>query len=160
MVVVGIDNGISGGLVALSTMGPIIAMLPMPIKAAKKGNEIDPVKVWEWMRELGDRDKLTVVIEEPGGSKSASAAKSMAASFHTLRTICELKGLSYHRISPQRWQKQMLSCGAGETKLAAVKLAQHRWPDDSFLATKRSKVPHSGLVDAALIAEYWRKNGD
>ena len=157
--IVGIDNGISGGLVALSEMGPIISMLPMPIKEAKKGNEIDPVAIWNWLKELGPKDQLVVVIEEPGGSKSASAARSMAGSFHTLRTICELKGLSYFRISPQRWQKSMLLCGAGETKKAAMMIVQHRWPDDSFLATKRSKVPHSGLVDAALIAEYWRRKG-
>lgn len=157
--IVGIDNGISGGLVALSEMGPIVSMLVMPIKEAKKGNEIDPVNVWDWLKELGPRESLTVVIEEPGGSKSASAAKSMSGSFHTLRTICELKGLEYHRITPQRWQKEMLLCAAGETKLAALRIAQHRWPDDSFLATKRSKVPHSGLVDAALIAEYWRRKG-
>lgn len=157
--IVGIDNGISGGLVALSEMGPIVSMLPMPVKEAKKGNEIDPVKVWEWLKELGPREQIKVVIEEPGGSKSASAAKSMSGSFHTLRTICELKGLEYHRITPQSWQKTLLVCKAGETKQAALMTAKHRWPDDSFLATKRSKVPHTGLVDAALIAEYWRKKG-
>jgi hypothetical protein len=157
-VIVGIDNGISGGLVALSEMGPVVSMLPMPVKAAKKGNEIDPVGVWNWLKELGPRDKLVVVIEEPGGSKSASAAKSMSGSFHTLRTICELKGLSYHRITPQSWQKALLvECKAGDTKKAALLIAKLRWPDDSFLATKRSKVPHTGLVDAALIAEYWRR---
>lgn len=155
--IVGIDNGISGGLVALSEMGPIVSMLVMPVKEAKKGNEIDPVKVWDWLKELGPRESLTVVIEEPGGSKSASAAKSMSGSFHTLRTICELKGLCYHRITPQRWQKEMLTCAAGDTKKAALLIAKLRWADDSFLATKRSKVPHTGLVDAALIAEYWRR---
>jgi hypothetical protein len=158
-VIVGIDNGLSGGLVALSEMGPIVSMLVMPIKEAKKGNEIDPVKVWGWLKELGPREQITVVIEEPGGSKSASAARSMAGSFHTLRTICEIKGLCYHRITPQRWQKELLACGSGDTKKAALVIAKHRWPDDSFLATKRSKVPHSGLVDAALIAEYWRRKG-
>jgi len=159
-VIVGIDNGISGGLVALSEMGPIVSMLVMPIQEAKKGNEIDPVAVWDWLREIVDRETTTVVIEEPGGSKSASAARSMAGSFHTLRTICEIKGLCYHRITPQRWQKELLACGSGDTKKAALLIAKHRWPDDSFLATKRSKVPHTGLVDAALIAEYWRRKGE
>jgi len=32
--------------------------------------------------------------------------------------------------------------------------ARQLWPDESFLATAKSKKPHEGLIDAALIAYY------
>lgn len=155
-ITVGVDNGISGGLVALGPLSHIIAMLPMPSKKARKGNEIDICEVWRWIAAL--ESPTTIVIEEPGGSKSAKAATSMAGSFHSLRAMCELKKLRWHRVTPQAWQKVMLpGCKAGETKPRALAAVKALWPDESFLASERCKVPHEGLVDAALIAEWARR---
>lgn len=156
-IVVGIDNGISGGVVALGPLSHIISMLVMPSKKARKGNEIDICAVWDWIASL--ESPATVVIEEPGGSKSAKAATSMAGSFHALRAMCELKKLRWHRVTPQAWQRVMLpGCKAGDTKPRALAAVKALWPDESFLASERCKVPHEGLVDAALIAEFARVN--
>lgn len=157
---VGIDNGISGGLVALSATpgGGIISKLPMPIQKTRKGNEIDVLSAWVWF--LGFNLKaLTVILEEPGGSKSACAAASMAASFAALRVMCEMRGLRYLRVTPQKWQGELLKCGKGDTKPAALQLARSLWPAESWLASERCRVPHDGLIDAALIAEYARRKG-
>lgn len=158
MIFLGIDNGISGGLVAISDQSQIIAMLPMPALRARKGNEIDIAAVWSWVADLDSREKITVIIEEPGGSKSAQAAASMSGSFHALRALCVLKSLRWHRITPQAWQKVMLpGCKAGDTKPRALAAVRQLWPDESFLASDRCRVPHDGLIDAALIAEYGRR---
>lgn len=158
MIYLGIDNGISGGLVAISDQSQIIAMLPMPALKARKGNEIDVAGVWQWVSNLDSREKITVIIEEPGGSKSAQAAASMAGSFHALRALCVLKSLRWHRITPQTWQKAMLpGCKAGDTKPRALAAVRQLWPDESFLASDRCRVLHDGLIDAALIAEYGRR---
>lgn len=155
--IIGIDNGISGGLVALSPHSLIIDKLPMPIQKARKGNEIEILAVWQWIENLG-RSKVMVVIEEPGGSKSASAASSMAVSFASLRTLCVLKGLRWHRITPQAWQKEMLpGCKAGDTKPRALAEARQLWPGESWLSTSRCSKPDEGLIDAAMIAEYARR---
>ena len=159
MLHIGGDNGISGAFAAIDAQSKIISMLTMPIQKARKGNEIDVVAVWEWMaplvKEWGD---TRVTIEEPGGSKSAHAAASMSGSFHTLRALCSLKGLRWHRITPQSWQKILLpNCVAGDTKPRALAAAKALWPSQSFLATVRSTVPHDGLIDAALIAEFARR---
>jgi len=160
MIFLGIDNGVSGGIAALSDSSQIIAMLPMPCQRARKGNEIDILAVWKWIDQLDSREKITVVIEEPGGSKSSKAATSMAGSFHALRALCVLKGLRWHRVTPQSWQKDMLpGCKAGETKPRALAEARQLWPDEGFLASDRCKVPHDGLIDAALIAEHARRRG-
>lgn len=156
----GIDNGIGGGLVALSaTAGAgIIGMSPMRVQKTRKGNEIDIQQVWSWiLRTVPALGMVTVIIEEPGGSKSACAAASMAASFASLRVMCELKGIRYLRVTPQAWQKKMLNCAAGQTKPAALTLAHSLWPSESWLSTSRCKIPDGGMIDAALIAEYARR---
>ena len=159
-VIIGIDNGVSGALVALSAHnGTFIATIPMPIQKARKGNEIDVIEVERWIRQTsaGIHNINCAILEEPGGSKSAKAAMSMAGSFHALRTIMTLLGIRWHRITPQKWQKEMRpGCKSGDTKPRALELAKRLWPDETFLATERSKVPHDGIVDAALLAEYSR----
>ncbi len=156
---IGIDNGISGGLVALSPHSKIISCLPMPTLKVRKGNEIDIATVWKWISDIdANRDKFSVIIEEPGGSKSAKSATSMAGSFHALRALCVLKSLRWHRITPQLWQRAMLpGCATGDTKPRALSAVRELWPSESFLATERCRCAHEGLVDAALIAEYARR---
>jgi hypothetical protein len=157
---IGIDNGVSGALVALSPQSQIISMLPMPTQQARKGREIDVWVVWRWVTALDERGALSVIVEEPGGSKSARAATSMAGSFHALRTICALKQLRWHRTTPQAWQRDLLpGCKAGDTKPRALELARRLWPAESWLASERCKVAHDGIVDAALIAEWARRKG-
>lgn len=108
MIYIGIDIGISGGLVALSDHpGPPIGMIPMPVSRARKGNEIDVRRVFLWLTEVtgGNLSNAIYLIEEPGGSKSAKAAASMAGSFHAVRSLMEFKFLRWHRITPREWQR-------------------------------------------------------
>ena len=159
---IGIDNGISGGLVALSDYdGSYIDGIPMPIQSARKGNEIDVMTVRAWLKQISGEDSTkvaSVTIEEPGGSKSAQACASMAGSFHALRTVLTLGRYRWHRVTPQAWQKVMLPCcKAGDTKKRALEYARRAWPEETFLASPRCKVPHDGMIDAALIAEYSRR---
>lgn len=160
MIYIGIDNGVTGALAALSDHpGPPLGMIPMPIAKARKGNEIDVRAVHLWLTEItgGNLSNATYIIEEPGGSKSAQAAASMAGSFHAMRALFDVKFLRFERITPQSWQKVMLpGCKTGETKPRALAKARQLWPHETFLAAPRSRVPHDGMIDAALIAEYGR----
>lgn len=161
-VYLGIDNGIGGGLVALSaTPGAgIIGKCPMPTQKTRKGHEIDVRQVWSFvLRTIPSVGGVCIILEEPGGSQSAKAAASMAASFAALRAMCELKGVHYIRVTPQCWQKAMLNCKAGDTKPAALTLARSLWPAESWLASERCRTAHDGMIDAALIAEFGRRKG-
>lgn len=155
----GIDNGISGALVWLSEHSKIIASLPMPVQKTRKGQEVNVLEVKRWLSEECVTTAMTVVvIEEPGGSKSYNAAVSMAGSFHALRAMFELLSFRLIRITPQKWQKPMLNCQKDQdTKQVADQLRRSLWPDESFLATDRCKKADLGLIDAALIAEYARR---
>ena len=157
--IIGIDNGVStGALVAISESGPIIATLPMPCVMHRTRNEVDLYALREWLQTLGDPTDATFVIEEPNNARNASTAYSMAACFHALRGYLTARRRIIQRITPQSWQKAMLGkVPKGLTKEYALKAAKSIWPNERFLKTARSHTPNAGVVDAALIAEYWRR---
>jgi len=160
MIYLGIDNGLSGGLVALSDHpGPPIAMAPMPTRGKAKGNEVDAELLWGWIETYAiPREDLTVIVEIPGKhSPGVQALCSMWDSFGAIRAILETRAIRHHRVHPQAWQKAVLgSVAKGDTKPAALAKARQLWPGEDWLASFRSKKPHEGLIDAALIAEYAR----
>ena len=158
---VGIDNGLTGAIVILSDHpGPPIAMRTMPTRGKAKGNEVDAAEVMRWITMETSGQQVCVTLETPGKhSPGVQALCSMWDSYGALRTICEVKGWRHHRIAPQAWQKVMLlGCAKGDTKPAALAMARRLWPDETWIATPRSSVPHTGLIDAALIAEFARRS--
>lgn len=160
MIYIGIDNGLSGALVALSDHpGPPIAVLVMPRTKWRKRNEVDIITVHIWLSDVtgGNLSNAEYLIEEPNNSRTASTAYSVASSFHSFRGFFNAKCLPFTRITPQSWQRAMLGkVPTGETKIAALKKAQEIWPSESWRASRRCTKPHAGLVDASLIAEYGR----
>lgn len=158
--IVGIDNGLDGGLVALSDHpGPPIDTTVMPTRGKAKGNEVDANAIYEWLLNLGcGLDRLTVVLETPGKhSPGLMSLCSMWDSYGAIRGVLECRGIRHHRISPQTWQTKMLpGCKKGDTKPCALQRAKQLWPSEKWLASARCRTPHTGLVDAALIAEFGR----
>ncbi len=156
----GIDNGISGGLAMVSQVGVLKHLCTMPIQRTKKGNEVNVRLVKQWMIDsLCDHDSVDIIIEEPAGSRFPKMASSMAGSFHAIRATIEVIGYRYERITPQAWQKFMLGkIPQGQTKIAALTKARSLWPTETWLENLKCKKPHDGLVDAALIAEFGRRN--
>jgi hypothetical protein len=154
----GIDNGISGALALIGELGNLMMWIPMPIQKTRKGNEVDVCAVWAWLVENCIMPGNTIVIiEEPGGSKSAKAASSMAGAFHALRALFSIKDYKLLRTTPQAWQKGLLKCKAGDTKPVALTLARSLWRDEKWLTTPRCTKPHDGAIDGALIAEWARR---
>jgi hypothetical protein len=76
----------------------------------------------------------------------------MADSFAVVDTVLAILDIPRTPVTAAKWQKSLGVYGG--TKKAAIDLAAQIWPKETWLATKRSRVPHDGLVDAALIA-YW-----
>jgi hypothetical protein len=169
---IGIDNGLTGGIVALSDHpGPPIGLWKMPTRNKSKGNEVNAYDIWEILC-CYDPAKITVILETPmtgWGSHnkdsegrqfkvSTQSIASMWDSYGAIRGVLESRGIRHHRITPQAWQKVMLvGCAKGDTKPAALAMAGRIWPGETWLATPRSTKPHGGLIDAALIAEYARR---
>jgi len=96
----------------------------------------------------------------PDHASSALAKKSMAMSAGKIIAALEYCGLMdrTHLILSHTWQPVMLGKVArGKTEQAAIAKATELWPSVDFRRTARSKIPDLGFVDAALIAEFGRR---
>jgi hypothetical protein len=157
MIVVGIDNGLSGGLCAVNAeTDKIVSYMAMPTYKEGDKTEIDVNKVIKFIERFS-MDKILVAIEEPlKHAKSSQAVRSMAISFGKCVGACDALYILTRRIQVKDWQDAILGKGIakGNTKVTALKRANDLWPEQSWLATPKSKVAHDGIVDAALIAYY------
>jgi hypothetical protein len=155
--VVGIDNGLDGGLCAISSFdGSVIAMTKMPTLVTDKKREIDTRKVHRWILDLNT--PFLLAVEEPlAHAKSSQAMRSMALSFGKLMGMAESHHYKVKRVSVHLWQKSVLGKRAsGNTKKAALLAANKLAPREQWLASARCSKPHDGMVDAFLIAHYAR----
>ena len=160
--VVGIDNGVSGGVAILSQHnGSIIATSAMFCKERNGKNEVDVYTLYQWLRDKlnGRLTQATYYIEEPAGSKSLSAALSMSSSFHSIRGMLETKGLVWQGVPARTWQKALM----GKTKVAGKKtteeaLARKLWSDEQWITLRPTgKKLNDGVIDGCLIAEFGRR---
>jgi hypothetical protein len=159
-VLIGVDNGISGALVALTAYsGIILDSILMPTRSTGTSRECDAVAICEWIEKFQYSDDIAVALETPSKhSPGTLALCSMWDCYGAIRGILESCGIKHVRIAPRTWQSVMLGVvPKGETKAYARAKAREIWPDEDWLATPRSKKAHEGLVDAALIAEFYRR---
>mgnify|MGYP003108785782 FL=1 len=157
--IVGIDNGLDGGLCAIAQFdGSLIDKIAMPCQQRSKKREIDIRKIHEWLVDFNT--PFVLAIEEPlAHAKSSQAVRSMAISFGKLLGMAECKGYVVARVSVHKWQKAMLGyMPKGQTKRAALDKAQAMEPSENWLKNKRCRTPHDGIVDAFLIAHFYRKS--
>ncbi len=153
--IVGIDNGLKGGLCAISEPdGNILAKCSMPTMHRSKKTEIDASKIKAWLGSLNS--SFILAVEEPlGFAKSSQAVRSMALSFGKLMGMAECCGYTVSRVSVHKWQKEMLGPVAkGKSKQAALHMAQTMAPEENWLRNKRCRTPDDGMIDAFLIARY------
>lgn len=169
MIIIGIDNGVSGGVAILSgttgktNAGLLVDAFPMPLSL---NGEISAGLLYQQVSPYHRDGETVVVVEEcPAHSDRASIMRSMAFSYGVIvatmsRLVWQDRIIRVRSGNPKdSWQRAMLGRVAkGATKLAAAALAKRLWPEKTFLATRRSKVPHNGMVDAALIAEFYRRS--
>jgi len=126
--------------------------------------EIDGLQLADWILRITDSRPCTILIEEcPEHAQQKSTMRSMGVSYGILIGAISTALYNYKLVvvrsgnPSDSWQRCMLGkCATGGTKSVALKKANELWPDEKFLATERSKTPHTGMIDAALIAEYGR----
>lgn len=157
--IIGIDNGLEGGLVAMNSDGAILAYDKMPKTFNDKCQkfEIDLLEVIKWVEGFAEVAATTVVLEEPlHAAGSSQSLRSMAMSFGGLRGIFLGRGFSVVRMQVGEWQTPMIGRGPkGSSKKRALEAAKRLWTQESFILPK-CRTPHDGIIDAALIAEYYR----
>ena len=164
MKILGVDNGLDGGLVLLTDGWPEwrIAMptLELSGKRSKTTGKIGKRRIYyeDAIRQnLLDWSPQHVFIEvaQPMPDQGVTSMFTTGLGFGLMRGICVGLGLSYTLVHPRTWQA-MLFRGLPKpvTKDCAKVVAGRLWPGLDWRATTRCKVPHSGVCDAACIAYY------
>ena len=163
-VFIGLDTGLSGGVVTLSAQGAILHAGIMPVVSSGKHRRTDAMALRSLLSFLTEGKTATITIEDPGGhAPSATGLASMSRSYATCLTVIELGGYRHHPVFARTWQAEFwkrpkMAAGAKfDTKAAALTEARRLWPAQDWTKSERAILPHDGMVDAALIAEYGRR---
>jgi len=170
--IIGIDNGLDGGIVALSPLAGLspIAKYPMPTRQvtyparkstkARVTREVDTPGVVAILDAIGgNRDEITVFFEHcPFHADQAIIMRSMAMSAGKILAVLEAKRFKTVRILSFDWHPVILGkIPQGQSKAMAIARAQELWPDEDWIKSAKAKNHHDGMIDAALIAEYGRR---
>jgi hypothetical protein len=154
-IIIGVDPGKMGGIVALFKNSDDLTMLPMPIS----GKEIDIIKIRDFLISLKMKGRISKVIVEDVHAIAKTAAHNtfeFGRGLGILEGIITTLELPLIKINPKVWQK---FCHFGvppkeSKKLMSLIAAKRIFPKENWLATAKSKIPHDGLIDAALLAHF------
>lgn len=145
MIYIGIDPGQKGGIAFLKSSA---LAFPMPET---------PKQVLDLLQNYVTDNDVTVVIE----SVSAMPKQGVCSMFNFGRHYGELMGictaLGYRILNPkpQAWKKVMLA-GTDKSKDASILMCEHLFPEID-LVLPRCRKPNDGMAEAALLAEYGRR---
>lgn len=147
--IVGIDPGCSGALVALDGSGGVVDHLPMPVFKQGLRKRVNGAAVAAWLRELGG---VRHAYLEQVGAMPGQGVTSMWTFGHAVGVVEGiLQGLEipYTLVTPQAWKK---TAGLiGTEKDAARSRAIQLYPALRALDTK---ARGQALADAILIARH------
>lgn len=156
MRILGIDPGLDGGLAILSSDGLVIEVMPT---LGEGKRTVDA----SWLADFLHTNSrfygglhgayLELVGAMPG--QGVTSMFSFGEGFGVLKGVLAALGIPYTLVSPRKWQGAVLGAHTkGDSKGAAAVRAAQLFPGVNFRASQRSRKPHDGMVDAALLAYY------
>jgi hypothetical protein len=161
VIVVGVDNGLDGGIAILTfddkmRMWPAPIMHVMPVLEHKAKRQIYASGVADILRRL-PLDETHVYIERastrPG--LGAQSVFNYGVGYGVIQGVTATLRLPHTLVTPAAWSKMMhAGCAGGDTKSRSAEAAMRLFPGVDFRASPRSKKPHDGLTEATLIAAY------
>lgn len=163
---IGIDPGLSGGIVVIDDAGKMVSKWIMPVYPEAKGkntldlNELN--SIFECIKKIAQKDGKTVscylekVHAMPG--QGVSSMFKMGRGFGSIEAMLAAHKIPYKLVLPLRWSKVMHKDISKELKpkQRSLMVLKRSYPTLDLRPTERSKNPHEGLMDALLIAEYGR----
>jgi len=87
-----------------------------------------------------------------GGRQGVLSAAAQAEGITIWRVAFKAMLIPAEPIYPATWQRVLAGFSGADPKARALRAAQSFFPDVDFRASERARVPHKGMVDAALIA--------
>ena len=181
--IAGIDCGLDGAIVLLSgdpDLQPVKFVMPtieVKQKGAKKGSSKRFYDGPAIRRFLTEHNIIHVFIEAQqaqtkptirrcgncGTIVASTTPQGTVSTFTTGRGFGLIEGIcvgipiKYELVHPRSWQPKMLPPGQGDSKPRARIAAGRLFPALDLRANDRCRVPHEGVVDALLIAEFGRR---
>ena len=142
MIVLGIDPGASGAIVALS-----MDVEQRTVTMFKLSQTEADIAVW--LEGLCDQVMPHAFIERVHSmpKQGVSSSFKFGQSYGFLRGLLCGFAIPFEEVSPQKWQREM-GCLTGGKKNVSKQKAQQLFP--------REKITHA-TADALLIAEYGRR---
>lgn len=154
LTVIGIDNGIHGGIAAVDENG-IGRVWRMRLEPC--GKRVD-ARILKHIFNKYPPDTIIAIELLPDHMDSAATMRSFAMNYGIIYAAAKLSGLRVVEVPCgtrlDGWQRRLLGRQTkGGNKTAAEAMARRLWPDYKF-PTKRpkGKALHDGIVDACLIA--------
>ena len=161
---IGIDIGKKGAIVALAREPWTKAIDPIVMPLI--GDQVD----YHTLYAILERYKKTnchVIFEKLGVifGTGKSTAFSMGHQAGAVEMACIALNLSYTKVPAKQWQKEMFQGveeitkkgkSSRDTKAMALIAAKRLFPDYR-LTIGKSTVPHDGVVDALLMADYCKR---
>ena len=155
MLVMGLDPGLQGGICIRDDESVILEVMPV------KDDLIDIQELHRIIRPYAH--EITRVFLEMASIRPMQAGQfKIGRGFGRIESVLSYLQLPVTIVMPQDWSKiydhgvteKNKSKRYGLIKKARAKIVQKIYPGINFLATNESRVSHSGLVDAALLADF------
>ncbi|HSW00009.1 MAG TPA: hypothetical protein VLI39_07545 [Sedimentisphaerales bacterium] len=163
----GVDPGLSGGLALVSPDGALLATSRMPVHRGATGEgALDLRALRDLLRSWSPR-AVFVERQHPMPRQGLCSTFTTGRNYGMLLATLALgdfhtPALGDFRIvidHAKAWQKTYkgVAAGGGSAKATALAIASALWPSESWMATEKSRRPHDGIIDAALMAEHLRR---
>jgi len=161
--IIAIDPGVTGAIIVM-TNGEFIEAFPMPNRKASVGSEINYELLSLIVKDIAYNNNVSMVVIEDVHSLHQASKQSnfkFGENYGIIKGIIAANNLPMTKILPKEWQKKAWkgvpvlkkTDGSKDTKAMSLFAFNNIFPNDKqkTLVTKRSRVPHDGVVDAALI---------
>lgn len=156
-IIIGVDNGLDGGIVGLSLDGKVVINEIMPTIDGEKKRTYD---IPSMVRVLRGLEVGAAYLERaqamPG--QGVSSMFSIGYGFGLWQGLMTALEIPFVVVGPKAWQKVIFEgVDKTDTKKASALVAQRLHPEIDWRATERCRTIHDGKTDAYGIAEYGRR---
>lgn len=153
MIYAGIDPGLKGGISIISSSN-----VHNKVSQSWKMPETDKdlFSILHYLKTM----KARVVIEKAQcmPKMSTTAMFNYGVGYGKILGMLIALEIPYHEVRPTEWKKEVLAGVKDKrSKLESILMVNRIFPEADLLATPRSTVPHDGIAEAILIAEYGRR---
>lgn len=157
--ILGIDTGAKGGLVLIDHKLRLVEnQKPLPMQPRGELEVLDTDELEQFLLNLPAETYVFLEEISAAYALTGTAALSLGRCYGQVELLCyqNEERLRVRRIAPTTWSAKIHEGMSNDLKpKAKSRMAVEKlFPGHDFRATKRSRVPHEGLVDAALIAYY------